>query len=327
MGGAPGCTTLTRDEEENRKKLTAILARGGPDHLDRQRQGRPLVRPGRRGHHHGRVGGPHPGQDPDGQLPNPRALARLGQQPAPVDGDRPPLRAHPHQAGRRAALEADRVQARPHPRVGPAEPPGSRAGGPDDHPALDLRRRPAQRTRPWARSSPGPAPSAACSRTSACPASWAAWTSSTTRPTPSPGSGARSSPRGGSTYHDSPKSAVELLQLAKDRRLVTFAYAARSDHAERVRFGKSLGGLRDRRFGDQQCRHGDGHAPEDPGLPPGAGSKRSYCRERNPSFRKKMRGVAGCRAGFNFAKPRKITARAALIWSICGVLRGVLYTP
>lgn len=50
-------------------------------------------------------------------------------------------------------------------------------------------------------------------------------------------------------YRDAPRTASELLQLARDRDLVGFAYAAKNDRAERVRFGKSLGSIRDRRFG------------------------------------------------------------------------------
>lgn len=53
-------------------------------------------------------------------------------------------------------------------------------------------------------------------------------------------------------HGSTPVTAVELLDLAKNRGLVTFAFAAKSDHAERVRFGMSLGALRDRRFGDRK---------------------------------------------------------------------------
>lgn len=51
-------------------------------------------------------------------------------------------------------------------------------------------------------------------------------------------------------FRDAPVGAKDLQQLAHDQDLVGFAYAAPSDHAQRVRFGRALMGLRDRRFGD-----------------------------------------------------------------------------
>ncbi len=51
-------------------------------------------------------------------------------------------------------------------------------------------------------------------------------------------------------YQDRPVTGSALLQLATGEDHVTFAYAAKSEHAQRVRFGKSLASLRDRRFGD-----------------------------------------------------------------------------
>ena len=51
-------------------------------------------------------------------------------------------------------------------------------------------------------------------------------------------------------YQDRPITTSALLLLATGEDLVPFAYAAKSEHAERVRFGKSLSSLRDRRFGD-----------------------------------------------------------------------------
>jgi len=51
-------------------------------------------------------------------------------------------------------------------------------------------------------------------------------------------------------FRDAPASAKDLQQLAHDQDLVGFAYAAPTEHAQRVRFGRALMGLRDRRFGD-----------------------------------------------------------------------------
>ena len=51
-------------------------------------------------------------------------------------------------------------------------------------------------------------------------------------------------------HGESPVSTSQLLELAMTRGLVAFAFAAKSDHAKRVRFGMSLSTLRDRRFGD-----------------------------------------------------------------------------
>ena len=53
-------------------------------------------------------------------------------------------------------------------------------------------------------------------------------------------------------HQTTPVSARKLLQLAEDRDLVAFAYAAKSEQSQRARFGRSLSGLRDRRFGDNQ---------------------------------------------------------------------------
>jgi len=53
-------------------------------------------------------------------------------------------------------------------------------------------------------------------------------------------------------HRDTPVSAKDLLQLAVTQDLVGFAYAAPSDHAQRIRFGRALASLRDRRFGDHR---------------------------------------------------------------------------
>ncbi|RLC30397.1 MAG: hypothetical protein DRH37_05445 [Deltaproteobacteria bacterium] len=54
------------------------------------------------------------------------------------------------------------------------------------------------------------------------------------------------------TYKDRPVNARDLLQLAMDNDLVTFAYAAKSEQSQRARFGRSLSRLRGRRFGDNK---------------------------------------------------------------------------
>lgn len=47
-------------------------------------------------------------------------------------------------------------------------------------------------------------------------------------------------------------TAKDLLELAKHHDLVGFAFSARSESGERIRFGKQLAQLRDRRFGDHR---------------------------------------------------------------------------
>lgn len=51
-------------------------------------------------------------------------------------------------------------------------------------------------------------------------------------------------------HRDTPVSAKDLLQLAMNNDLVAFAFSANSESAQRIRFGRALSGLRDRRFGD-----------------------------------------------------------------------------
>ena len=53
-------------------------------------------------------------------------------------------------------------------------------------------------------------------------------------------------------HRDSPKPARDLLQLAKDNDMVGFAYSGNTDRAQLTRFGMKLTGLRDRRFGDHR---------------------------------------------------------------------------
>jgi len=53
-------------------------------------------------------------------------------------------------------------------------------------------------------------------------------------------------------HQGTPVSGRDLLQLALDNDLVAFAYAAKSEQSQRARFGRSLSGLRDRWFGDHQ---------------------------------------------------------------------------
>ena len=52
------------------------------------------------------------------------------------------------------------------------------------------------------------------------------------------------------THRDAPLSARDLLQLAQDHDLVGFAYAGKTDRSQLTRFGMKLAGLRDRRFDD-----------------------------------------------------------------------------
>ena len=54
------------------------------------------------------------------------------------------------------------------------------------------------------------------------------------------------------TYRDQPVGIRDLLALADEHDLVGFAYAARSETAQRQRLGRQLTGLRDRKFGDHQ---------------------------------------------------------------------------
>jgi len=51
-------------------------------------------------------------------------------------------------------------------------------------------------------------------------------------------------------FQGTPVEARQLMTLAVGQELVPFAYAARSEHAQKVRFGKSLSSLRDRKFGE-----------------------------------------------------------------------------
>ena len=53
-------------------------------------------------------------------------------------------------------------------------------------------------------------------------------------------------------YETSPVAPADLMALAEEGKLVPFAYAASSDQARLAKFGKALSGLRDRKFGDVQ---------------------------------------------------------------------------
>ena len=53
-------------------------------------------------------------------------------------------------------------------------------------------------------------------------------------------------------YGSNAANVRELIALAEAHDLVTFAYAAKSDQSQRMRFGRALSGLRGRRFGDLQ---------------------------------------------------------------------------
>jgi len=51
-------------------------------------------------------------------------------------------------------------------------------------------------------------------------------------------------------YQDRPVSVSELIQLAEEKDLISFAIAAKSEHGQKVRLGRALNEIRDRRVGD-----------------------------------------------------------------------------
>ncbi|MBE0567946.1 MAG: hypothetical protein IH621_18475 [Krumholzibacteria bacterium] len=251
MGGAPGCTTLTTNEEENRKKLTAILARGGPIiSIDNVKDG---------------LWSAQVAAAVTSGVWEDRILGKTQMVSYPiralwlVSSNNPRLSMEI--ARRCVRIRIEPVEEKPWKRSGFKHDPIREwvrqnrpalvqalltviqhwicAGGPHSDQTMGS-------FESWSRVIGGMLqhlglPGFLCGLDELYEAAdnesgeWSAFVAAWW-----------------DTYHDIPKSAVELLQLAKDRQLVTFAFAARSDHTERVRFGKSLSGLRGRRFGDQQ---------------------------------------------------------------------------
>lgn len=53
-------------------------------------------------------------------------------------------------------------------------------------------------------------------------------------------------------FQGAPVTAGQLMTLAETQELIPFAYAARTEHAQKIRFGRSLTNLRGRKFGEFQ---------------------------------------------------------------------------